>query len=295
LLLYTTSHTLLEDYVVQETELHDLAIQRAALRPVLRALGTQLGHWTSCATGEYQREIDRTARSPEQLYTQRVLRLLAGEPVDIDNLRYNFGAWHIALVVTGSNAAETVRSLAKGLRRQLLSISPRTDTVWAWFAGTDALSPDRIERLLPATTAKAASLAIGNAGHGIEGWRLTHRQALAAMHIGLCTPQPVTCYANVALLAAVLRDKQFANSLVEIYLSPLDRPTRGTVSRETLRAYFAAGCNAATAAAALDLNRHTVERRLRAIEARLGRLLHTCHAEMEVALRLEALADNEIR
>ncbi len=59
--------------------------------------------------------------------------------------------------------------------------------------------------------------------------------------------------------------------------------------RETLRAYFAAGFNAATAAAALEVDRHTVQRRLRKVEEALGRLLHTCHAELEVALSLEEL------
>ena len=52
------------------------------------------------------------------------------------------------------------------------------------------------------------------------------------------------------------------------------------VLRETLRAYFAAGFNAATAAAALEVDRHTVQRRLRKVEEALGRLLHTCHAEL---------------
>ena len=64
------------------------------------------------------------------------------------------------------------------------------------------------------------------------------------------------------------------------------------MSRKTLRAYFAAGRNAATAAAALGVDRHTVERRLNSIETRLGRQLHTCHAELEVALRLEELGDS---
>ena len=52
------------------------------------------------------------------------------------------------------------------------------------------------------------------------------------------------------------------------------------------------GCNAATAAAALRVDRHTVERRLNSIETRLGRSLHTCRAELEVALRLEELGDS---
>jgi DNA-binding PucR family transcriptional regulator len=39
----------------------------------------------------------------------------------------------------------------------------------------------------------------------------------------------------------------------------------------------------------LEVDRHTVQRRLRKVEEALGRLLHTCHAELEVALSLEEL------
>ena len=71
--------------------------------------------------------------------------------------------------------------------------------------------------------------------------------------------------------------------------------TPGVGLRETLRAYFDAGFNAATAAAALEVDRHTVQRRLRKVEEALGRLLHTCHAELEVALVLEELDDEPVR
>jgi DNA-binding PucR family transcriptional regulator len=135
------------------------------------------------------------------------------------------------------------------------------------------------------------SLAVGAAGRGIDGWRLTHRQAQAAMLVALRRPQMLTRYADVSLLAAVLRDAELARSVVEIHLSPLDGQKDGAVLRETLHAYFAAGCNAATAAAALRVDRHTVERRLHTIETRLGRALHTCHAELEVALRVQELDD----
>jgi DNA-binding PucR family transcriptional regulator len=93
----------------------------------------------------------------------------------------------------------------------------------------------------------------------------------------------------VILLAAVLRDEPLAESLRETYLTPLDEHGDSGLLRETLRAYFAAGFNAATAAAALGVDRHTVQRRLRKVEEALGRLLHTCHAEVEVALSLEEL------
>jgi DNA-binding PucR family transcriptional regulator len=41
----------------------------------------------------------------------------------------------------------------------------------------------------------------------------------------------------------------------------------------------------------LKVDRHTVKRRLHKIEESLGRALHTCQAELELALRLEALGE----
>ena len=191
----------------------------------------------------------------------------------------------------GARAGDAARELAAGLGRQLLLVPRSDETVWAWFGGQRRLAIAEIERQLSARDHAGVSLAVGAPASGIDGWRLTHRQAQAAMLVALRRPQQLTNYADVALLAAVLRDTELARSLVEIHLSPLGTQRDGEISRETLRAYFAAGCNAATAAAALKVDRHTVERRLRTIETRLGHMLDTCRAELEVALRLEELGE----
>jgi DNA-binding PucR family transcriptional regulator len=289
LLRYNAGHTLLEDFVMQEAEHSEFAGQRIALRPVLRTQGALLDHFTASIANEYQHEVERAAHSPELRHTEHVQRLLAGAPAHASELGYEFDAEHLGLIAMGARAGETVRSLAAELGRELLSVSRSEETVWAWFGGKRTLAIADIERLLSVREPAGVSLAIGGPGSGIDGWRLTHRQAQAAMLIALRRPQRLTLYSDVALLAAVLRDPELARSLVEIHLSPLDSQKNGAVSRATLRAYFAAGCNAATAAAALGCDRHTVERRLHTIETRLGRLLHTCHAELEVALRLEEL------
>jgi GGDEF-like domain/PucR C-terminal helix-turn-helix domain len=292
LLRNNAGHALLADFAMQEAEHSDFPSQRIALRDVLRTLGALLDHFTASIAAEYQHEVERTAHSPELRRTERVQRLLAGAPVDTAELGYEFDAEHLGVIAAGAKAQETVRTLAAGLGRQLLSVSRSEETVWAWFGGQRRLAITELERLLSAMEPAGVSLAIGGPGRGIDGWRLTHRQAQAAMLVALRRPQRLTQYAEVALLAAVLRDRELASSLVEIHLSPLDNQRDGAVARETLRAYFAAGCNAATAAATLRVDRHTVERRLHAIETRLGRLLHTCHAELEVALRLEELGDS---
>jgi hypothetical protein len=288
LLRANAGHRVLEDFVVQEV---DFASERPLLRGVFGTLGALLDHFTALMAHEYQREAERMARSPELRRMERVEGLLAGRRVEAAGLGYDLDAWHLGVIAMGGKAAETVRALAAGLGRELLSVSRGEESVWAWFGGQRALDVAEIERQLSAEKPVGVSLVVGAAGRGIDGWRLTHRQAQAARLVALHRPQLLTRYADVSLLAAVLRDGELARSLVEIHLSPLDGQKDGAVSRETLRAYFAAGSNAATAAAALGVDRHTVERRLHAIETRLGRPLHTCHAELEVALRVQELGD----
>jgi hypothetical protein len=290
LLRYNAGHLLLEDFVMQEARHSDLSSERSALRHVLRTQGALLDHFTASIANEYQHEVERVARTPELRRTETVQRLLAGAPVDASALGYEFEAEHVGVIAMGAAAGEAARSLAAELGRDLLSVSRSEQTVWAWFGGQRRLAIDDVDRVMSAEKWAGVSLAIGESERGIDGWRLTHRQAQAAMLVALRTPQRVTRYADVALLAAVLKDRELATSLVEIHLAPLeDQKDGGAVSRATLRAYFAAGSNAATAAAALGVDRHTVERRLHTIEEALGRLLHTCRAELEVALRLEEL------
>jgi DNA-binding PucR family transcriptional regulator len=240
---------------------------------------------------EYMAELELMRRSPAQRVAERVQRLLVADaPLDAEGLDYEFDAWHLGLVVTGASADAAARTLAAGLGRQPLVVARGHDGAWAWLGGRQPLEVAEVERYLDAGVLGEVSLAVGEPRPGLEGWRLTHSEAQAAQQVALRRAQPLTQASAVILLAAVLRDEPLAKSLRETYLAPLDEHgDPGLALRETLRAYFDAGFNAATAAAALGVDRHTVQRRLRKVEEALGRLLPTCHAEIEVALRLEEL------
>jgi len=81
-----------------------------------------------------------------------------------------------------------------------------------------------------------------------------------------------------------------ATSLSQLFLTPLtEECDGGEAAKDTLRAYYRASGNASSAAAALGVHRRTVTARLEAIEERLGRRLDTISAEIETALRLDAL------
>lgn len=95
---------------------------------------------------------------------------------------------------------------------------------------------------------------------------------------------------DVVLEAAVLRDATLRETMNAAYLAPLDSlRIGGHLAREILRAYFAVGGNISSAAARLKVDRRTVWHRLNGIEARLGRGPRELQAELEIALRLDAL------
>ncbi len=291
---YVVGNSLLGEFVMEEADRDDLPVEREALREALRAQASVLDRLLIAITGEYGDELRRAGRSPEQRRAERVKRLLNGEAPEGSRLDYELGQWHLGVIAVGEGAGEAVRELSAGVDRRLLSVQRGERTTWAWLGGGERLTFADVDRLVAsAIPLEGVVLGLGESARGIGGWRLTHRQAQAALLVALRRSRAggATRYADVALLAFALGDELLARSLIEVYLAPLDEQRDGgAVLRETLRAYLAAGRNTSSAAAALGVARSTFENRLRAVEQNLGRPLSACPAELEVALRLENLA-----
>ena len=304
---YVVGHTLLEEVIMEEPsrgEPDGWALdRREALRDALRTQASVLDRLLVAITSEYRDELQRVGRSPEQRHAERVKRLLAGDALERSQLDYELDAWHLGAIAVGERAARTVRELATVVDRRLLNVAQGQRSVWAWFWGRDRFAFVDIERAASRMDGigsggrgshSSVVLALGEPARGLEGWRLTHRQAQAALVVALRRPRPLTRYADVALLASALKDEALARALLDIYLSPLeDSRGSGPVLRRTLRAYLSSECNASSAAVKLGVSRTTVTSRLHTIEERLERTLHPCPAELEVALELDELAGGE--
>ncbi len=238
---------------------------------------------------EYKREPERIERSPERRRAERVQRLLDGVPVDVGEFGYELDAWHLCVIATDANAERAVRGLAAALGRELLVVA-RDREVWAWLGGQRKPRMSDVERVLSALGSTDVSLAIGEAARGVEGWRLTNREAQAALLVAQHSPQRLTRYLDVALEAAALQDEALADSLIERYLLPLDdMRIGGQAARRTLRALFDTEYNVSSAAHPLKAHRSSVHRWREEIERRLGYRLHEHQAEIEIALRIEEL------
>jgi PucR C-terminal helix-turn-helix domain/GGDEF-like domain len=283
---YFAGFALLGDFMIQEAQAGGL-FGDATLQRTMAGLSLTLDRLVAAVSDEHARASPGATGSPEERRASHVRRLLAGEFLDASELTYDFEAHHVGLVATGHGAEAAVRELAAAAGCRLLSIAARDETQWAWLGSSQETDPDVLIGLAGEAFGEGTLLAIGEPGVGMEGWRLTHRQAKAALQIARQGPEATVRYAPVALLASSLRDELLVRSLRQLYLKPLEEERDGgEVLRETLRAYFAAERNVSSAAASLGVTRKTVMNRLGIVEERVGRSLSSCAAEVEVALRL---------
>ncbi len=287
---YVAGHSVISDFVLQEA---GGGLPADELKRLLHSLGLAVDRLLRAAAAAYTDEVDTVSRSGNRVRVELIERLLAGELLEADALEYDLAFSHLAVLATGSGAGQSLRALARSLDAQLLVASPARALHWAWLGRRRPLDPEDVLRAVALLRPPSTFLALGEVAAGPTGWRLTHRQARAALGVALRGRPGVVRYADVALLAAALQDDLLEASLRRLYLNPLeDDRERGDVLRQTLRAYFAADCNASSAAAALGLSRNTVAGRLREAEERLGRPLSDSRTELDVALRLQESVTN---
>jgi PucR-like helix-turn-helix protein/diguanylate cyclase with GGDEF domain len=281
-------HALIADFLVEEAGRAGLS--PSATQRLLRIQANVFDRLVVAVSEEHARESEGRLRSAQQRNAERVERLLAGELLDASELSYDFEGHHRGMIAQGQGALEAVHETAAGLDCLLLSVPRAEGAVWAWLGSRRPLEPSELGKRLTERWPSELALALGEPTSGMGGWRLTHRQAKAALPVALRSPGPPTRYAEVALLAAIVKDDLLSTSLRELYLVPLQNERDGgEVSRKTLRAYFAAECNVSSAAAVLGVSRQTVAKRLRLIEGRIGRTLSACAADLDAALRLHDL------
>jgi hypothetical protein len=279
-------YNLLADFLISEAE-QDARLGGAQLKCLTRSQATLFDRLLQSIGDEYERESTAHGTPPDADMSQRVRGLLDGELIDTSYFDYDFGLHHLGVIAKGPSAPEAIRRFGRSLDSRLLCVHCTADTVWAWFGLWTPIDHHRLGRFL-SVWPEDVLLAVGEVSNGLAGWRLTHQQAAAALPIALSKRHGIVRYADVALLASIVRDDTLIQSLQTLYLEPLDDGRDGGwVLRETLRAYFSAGRNGSSAAAALGVSRQTVTNRLRTVEERLGRPLVSCAGDVEIALSLD--------
>ncbi len=284
---YLAGNAVFGDSLVEEAE--RAKVPSSALRRLLGEQATLGDRLLAAISAEYGQEAKNQPRSAAERRRECVKSLLAGELVDHSELGYDLDAHHLALMAKGEGAEELVRGLASTLDRRLLAVRREEEPIWAcWLGGRRQLTAEKVLRALSDVGSDGVFITAGEPGEGLSGWRFSHLQAKAALPVAERRGQPVLLYADVAMLASILRDDLIAGSLRQLYLAPLEQAKDGgKVARETLRAYFMAERKISSTAAALGVDRRTVRNRIRAIEGLIGRSLKASAVDLEIALRLD--------
>ncbi len=221
-------------------------------------------------------------RTREQRRLGLVRALLAGGEADGGELGWDLAGTHVGVVASGSGGEAAIAALASDAGTRALVVGVTEQRAWGWL---DAPLP----RATPAPDGDAR-LAVGDPLRGADGFRRTHRQAEAAARVGARRGDSLVAYADVALEALAGADAEQARAFVTREIGALEgEGERERGLRDTLAAWFAAGHNAAAAAAALGVHERTVAYRLWTVEERLGCPPASRRAELETALRLRAL------
>jgi len=282
---YFAGYILLGDFLAREAEAGRLP---ATPEPLIRGLATIFDRLVAAVSEAYEDAASASPDSAARRRAEQVEALLAGEQVDPSEIAYELDAWHTAVLVKGPGCERWICELTDDLDRRALIVGREDEVAWLWLGGRRKLASAEVLRLVSEQPPERLSVAIGEPGYGRAGWRLSHRQAAAALPAAQRDEGAVTCYADVALLVSALSNELLLTTLRRAYMEPIERSRdRGRTARRTLRAYFQAGRNVTSAAAILRANRNTVASRLGMIEQQLGRPLSSCGAELEVALELD--------
>jgi len=237
----------------------------------------------------YTRHRDEINRARGHRHFLAVCQVLDGTTDVLDDESHDLSRHHVAAILTGDHDGATLATLTAHFRAAPLTVSLDDGTAWAWFS--TVREPHPLHNNLLAALPGSASVGLGEAGHGVDGFRRTHRQARQALEIAKRRGAAGLRYRDAALEAVASGSLERAQDFLTHELQGLDTPPPARAPlRDTLRVYLACGQNAAQAARQLKVHERTIAYRLKLIEERLHTTIAARHAELALALRLETLA-----
>jgi DNA-binding PucR family transcriptional regulator len=260
----------------------------------------------------YQNERDRWLANQSRMRALRVREVLDGGEIDIDEMtdaiRYPLHRSHLALIVwcgESENGNELVvmerfiTELAKtlGADERPLFIAADRVTGWAWVPLpmdpiAAASNVARRIREFANERADAPWIAAGDPLAGVDGFRRSHRQALAARAVVTASgsnPPAVTAASDpgLAVAAQYCADLEQARAWVGEVLGPLASATDSDERmRETLREFLRTGSSFKATADELHLHVNSVKYRVQRALERRGKPITDDRLDVEVALLL---------
>lgn len=234
----------------------------------------------------YQREHEEWLQSREGARGEVVRRILDQRRVDAVEasaaMGYELDQAHVAMTLSLPEAevesarafdfagtAERIAAAAGTAHPLIVRRGPSYADVWLGSPRTDPAGAIAKTGSWPS----ALRVAIGERGHGEDGFRLSYLQARAAHRLSRLarTAETVTAYADVELASLLVADLDRARSFVRKTLGPLGvASTRALELRRTLAQFIDNRGSVAVTAQAMFTHRNTVTYRLRQIDELLG-------------------------
>lgn len=267
--------------------------------------GTWINEAVEQLTAQFYAEREATMQGALARRSETVHALLRGEllpPAEASAvLQHPLRSLQTAVVlwIEGGGGADALVSLSDratamgaAVGASLLTIPAGSGEVWCWVASTAAPDPAvleeaALERTGPAAQGEEVRVAIGTTSAGVDGFRESHREAVAAQRhaVSVGGERRCTRYLDVELACLVSGNEAGVRALVARELGELagDSAALSRV-RETLATYLACGGNVEHAAEALFVHKNTVRYRLAQAEELVGHPLSERRTELALAL-----------
>lgn len=275
--------------------------------------GTWINEAIQRLIGVYYDEREAAVRGRQARRTETMHSILRGEQLSLDvassDLGYPLRGLQTALVLWADEATsadalvalnELAAALAYAVNARSVIVPVGRGEHWCWLGTREPPDVPALREVVCAkTAAPLARVAVGTTAPGLEGFRVSHREAVDAQHyaVGLTEVARFTAYADVELACLVAGNEAGVRALIQRELGDLANAGGGLDRvRETIATYLELGANVDQTAISLMVHKNTIRYRLAQAEELIGHPLSQRRTELALALRcLVRYADTERR
>ena len=303
---YRLGHTCFSDWLLKELaqQANDAQMITATTMGMSKIVAGYVDQTSEEIVAAYTRERENWLRNRSAARAARIRDLLSGQRINVSateaTLGYRLRQYHVGLVCWAGDATAAVDNITR-LEHAISHVAakaacsgepvflPRDESsAWAWL-------PLGIRDTFDAAEASTAGVdgdihfAFGDPAKGTAGFRLTHRQAIAAQAVALAagTPPPrAVAFSEVAPVAMMLGSAELLRAWVLGTLAGLATDDEHHARlRDTLLVFLQTGGSYKATAERLVLHKNTVQYRIRKAEEGLGRPVGENRPDVELALR----------
>jgi DNA-binding PucR family transcriptional regulator len=301
---YRLGHTCFSDWLLKELaqQADDAQMITAATLSMSKIVAGYVDQTSEEIVAAYTRERENWLRNRSAARAARIRDLLSGERINVSateaTLGYRLRQYHVGVVCWADDTAAAVDNITR-LEHAISHVAgkaacsdpvflPRdVSSAWAWL-------PLGIRDTFDAAGASTVGVdgdihfAFGDAAKGTTGFRLTHRQAIAAQAVALAAGSPprAVAFSEVAPVAMMLGSSDLLRAWVLSTLAGLATDDEHHARlRGTLLVFLQTGGSYKTTAERLMLHKNTVQYRIRKAEESLGRPVSENRHDVELALQ----------